>query len=208
MRCRYAIDTQQGFENVLVIDNTPIVDAAKKDLLLKRLRETFAKAGAAIDEDKVDMPWDDEAGTNKGCVIFCQQTADLGHRSFLFLTYPTAQEAENAMRVLDGTQFGRSHTLYVNRFGDIERYANLPVGEGELPTGWKEKSHIEKVSKTTIDDLSTRLTKAGPPPQLARGSRRKGSVPHFPRSRSQYLVEWQEWKRRTDQRCRWQSHQE
>lgn len=65
--------------------------------------------------------------------------------SFLFLTYPDAQQAENALRVLDGTQFGKANTLHFNRFGDIERYANLPVGEGELPTGWREKPFVEKV---------------------------------------------------------------
>jgi hypothetical protein len=29
----------------------------------------FEKAGAAIDEDRVSMPWDDAAGTNKGYVM-------------------------------------------------------------------------------------------------------------------------------------------
>lgn len=63
---------------------------------------------------------------------------------FIFLSYPDAQQAENALRALNGVQFGKAHTLYVNRFGDIERYANLPVGEGELPTGWREKAFVEK----------------------------------------------------------------
>ena len=64
--------------------------------------------------------------------------------SFLFLTYPDSQQAENALNVLDGLKFGSKNILYVNRFGDIERYANMPVGEGELPTGWREKSYVEK----------------------------------------------------------------
>ncbi|WWD22047.1 eukaryotic translation initiation factor 3 subunit B [Kwoniella shandongensis] len=125
---RYAVDTQQGFENVLVIDNIPIIDEGKKQRLVDRLRQLFAKAGAAIEEENISMPWDDSAATNKG---------------FIFLTYPDAQQAENALRVLDGTAFGKN-VLYVNRFGDIERYANMPVGEGELPTGWKEKPYVEK----------------------------------------------------------------
>jgi translation initiation factor 3 subunit B len=66
LTCRYAVDTQQGFENVLVIDNTPIVDESKKDKLLARLRSEFSKAGAPLDEDRIQMPWDDAAGTNKG----------------------------------------------------------------------------------------------------------------------------------------------
>ena len=48
--------------------------------------------------------------------------------------------------MLDGTHFGKANALHVNRFGDIERYANLPVGEGELPTGWRERPFTEKVS--------------------------------------------------------------
>ncbi|OCF37588.1 eukaryotic translation initiation factor 3 subunit B [Kwoniella heveanensis CBS 569] len=125
---KYAVDTQQGLENVLVVDNIPVVDEGKKQKLVDRLRQLFAKAGAPIEEESVNMPWDKEAGTNKG---------------FIFLTYPDAQQAENALRVLDGTSFGKN-TLYVNRFGDIERFANLPVGEGELPTGWREKPYVEK----------------------------------------------------------------
>ncbi|RSH90247.1 Translation initiation factor 3 subunit b [Saitozyma podzolica] len=126
---KYAVDAQAGVENVLVVDNLPIVDESKRQRLVERLRQVFEKAGAGIDEDRLSMPWDNEKGTNKG---------------FVFLTYPDAQQAENALRVLDGTQFGKAHTLYVNRFGDIEKYANMPVGEGELPTGWREKSYVEK----------------------------------------------------------------
>ncbi|WVQ84000.1 eukaryotic translation initiation factor 3 subunit B [Cryptococcus sp. DSM 104549] len=125
---QYAIDTQKGFENVLVIDNIPIVDESKKARLIERLRQLFAKAGAPIEEESINMPWSDAEKTNKG---------------FLFLTYPDAQQAEHAFRVLDGTSFGKN-TLYVNRFCDIERFANMPVGEGELPSGWKEKSYVEK----------------------------------------------------------------
>lgn len=128
---KYAVDTQKGFENVLVVDNIPIVDESKKQRLIDRLRQVFEKVGAAIDADRISMPWDDAAATNKG---------------FIFLTYPDAQHAENALRALDNMAFGKAHTLYVNRFGDIERYANMPIGEGELPAGWKEKPYVERVS--------------------------------------------------------------
>jgi hypothetical protein len=67
---RYAVDAQQGFENVLVLDNIPIIDVSKKQRLVERLRQVFDKAGAGIGEDDIEMPWDDEAGTNKGWV--CQ----------------------------------------------------------------------------------------------------------------------------------------
>lgn len=69
--------------------------------------------------------------------------------SFVFLTYPDAPQAENALRALHNMAFGKAHTLFVNRFGDIEKYANLPIGEGELPSGWREKQYVERVSGTS-----------------------------------------------------------
>jgi translation initiation factor 3 subunit B len=65
---RYAVDTQKGFENVIVIDNIPIVDESKRQRLVERLRQVFDKAGAGIDEERISMPWDDAAATNKGLV--------------------------------------------------------------------------------------------------------------------------------------------
>lgn len=54
------------------------------------------------------------------------------------------KEAENAIHALDGVSFGKS-VLHVNRFGDIQRFASMPIGESDLPSGWKEKEYIEKV---------------------------------------------------------------
>ena len=124
---KFAVDSQEGFDNVVVLDNVPIT-STKGARLIERLRSVIEKAGAAIEEENVQMPWDDEAGTNKG---------------FVFLVYPDAPQAANALRVLDGIKFGKNY-LHANRFGDIERYANMPVGEGELPAGWQEKPYVEK----------------------------------------------------------------
>lgn len=49
-----------------MLDNIPIVNQDRKEKLIERLRAVFAKAGAALDEERISMPWDDEAGTNKG----------------------------------------------------------------------------------------------------------------------------------------------
>lgn len=111
-----------------MVDNVPVVDRAKEQKLYDRLRAAFAKAGAPIEQEAMVMPWDEAAGTNKG---------------FIFLTYPDANQASVALRALDNTAFGKNR-LHVNRFGDIERYANLPVGEGEMPSGWKDKAFVEK----------------------------------------------------------------
>lgn len=69
IEAQFAVDTQKGFENVIVVDNIPIVDESKKQRLVDRLRQVFDKAGAGIDEDRVSMPWDEAAATNKGRVF-------------------------------------------------------------------------------------------------------------------------------------------
>jgi translation initiation factor 3 subunit B len=66
---KHAVDTQKGFENVLVVDNIPIVDEAKRQRLIDRLRQIFDKVGAGIEEERISMPWDDAAATNKGYVL-------------------------------------------------------------------------------------------------------------------------------------------
>lgn len=66
------------FDNVLVVDNVPLVNTDRRQKLLDRLRQLFAKAGAPLKGelregegedrgyDDMDMPWDDENDSNKG----------------------------------------------------------------------------------------------------------------------------------------------
>lgn len=68
--CRYAVTAQKGFETMLVVDNIPVVDVSKKQRLIERLRQTFAKVGAPVEEESIDMPWNVTTGTNKGYVTF------------------------------------------------------------------------------------------------------------------------------------------
>jgi translation initiation factor 3 subunit B len=71
---RYAVSPLDGFDNVLVVDNVPVIDEGKKKKLYERLRSTIAKAGAPLSgtpdaegnySDMV-MPWDNEKGESKG----------------------------------------------------------------------------------------------------------------------------------------------
>ena len=54
---------------------------------------------------------------------------------YMFLTYPSAETATHALRSLDQLLFGKNR-LYVNRFGEIERYASLTIEEGDTPKNW------------------------------------------------------------------------
>lgn len=80
--------------------------------------------------------------------------------SYLFLTYPSPQHALHALHALDQTAFGKNR-LTVNKFGDIERFANMAIeqvdfeqlkgsGKGkEKVRGWVEDEGME-------DRVSTR----------------------------------------------------
>lgn len=63
----------------------------------------------------------------------------------MFVAYADGKEAEHAIRVLNGVKFGSKNTLAVNHFADIERYARAPIGESDLPPGWKDKAFVPRV---------------------------------------------------------------
>lgn len=91
--------------------------------------------------------------------------------------------------------FGKN-VLHVNRFGDIQRFASLPIGEGDLPAGWKEKDYIEKVgSRGSLDQIGNIDTSTGLFAKLAWGSCWKRSVCDFLGHGGQRLVERTQWKR-------------
>ncbi|CED84302.1 translation initiation factor eif-3b [Phaffia rhodozyma] len=126
---QYKPQLDEGFEHVLVVDNVPIVDESKKGKLLERLCALFNKQNVNVTEDQIIFPWDDEAGSSKG---------------FLFLTMPSAQEADYAARVLDQCKFGKS-TLLFNKFSDVERYANVdPQWVEPEEKAFVPKAHLKK----------------------------------------------------------------
>lgn len=45
--------------------------------------------------------------------------------SYLFMEFKTAEEANYVMGAMNGFAFDKKHTFAVNRFTDIERFANL-----------------------------------------------------------------------------------
>ena len=82
---RYAVNPQKGVENVIVVDNIPIVDESRKDRLIERLRQVFERSGAGIEEDRIEMPWDEAAGKNKGCVVRSSGFTRTRHTAWLYV---------------------------------------------------------------------------------------------------------------------------
>jgi len=109
----------ESLDNAVVIINLPQVPEAKVEKLTKVVMKLVSRIGnLALNEDTgftgVDMPFDSDAGTTKG---------------FCFVEYETAEEAKNAISVLDGYKFDKNHSLSVIEYVRAENLADLQEGE-------------------------------------------------------------------------------
>ncbi|TFY80481.1 hypothetical protein EWM64_g3531 [Hericium alpestre] len=107
---KYNVTQEEGFDNILVVDGVPVVDKSKLDKLLAKAAKEFTRKGASIKPDDMTVPWDDAAGKSKG---------------FIFIEFRTPDEATFALNEMNGHPFDSKHTFRVNRFMDIEKYADI-----------------------------------------------------------------------------------
>lgn len=66
LEAKYKVPYEEGFDNVLVVDNVPVVDANMKDRLLAVITRKFAQTAAPIVPGTIHFPWDDKIGKSKG----------------------------------------------------------------------------------------------------------------------------------------------
>lgn len=119
---------EEGFDNILVIDGIPIVDKGKLEKLLAKISKEFNRKGAVVRPDSMTVPWNDATGKSQGYVnsIFKSPSAcQPPFPRFIFIEFRTADEATFALNEMNGHPFDKTHTFRVNRFSDIEKYANL-----------------------------------------------------------------------------------
>ncbi|KAJ3570248.1 hypothetical protein NP233_g4527 [Leucocoprinus birnbaumii] len=107
---KYKVKHDEGFDNVLVLDGVPVIGKDKLDKLLTKICKEFSKKGITVRPDDIHVPWDDSTGKSKG---------------FLFMELRTVDEANLALGALQNHPFDAKHTFKLNRFTDIEKYANL-----------------------------------------------------------------------------------
>jgi translation initiation factor 3 subunit B len=65
IEAKYAINIPETFENIVVVDNVPIVDGSKDEKLLSVIKKIFKSAGS-IKEKGIFMPKDPVTGKSKG----------------------------------------------------------------------------------------------------------------------------------------------
>ncbi|KAJ2441591.1 Translation initiation factor 3 subunit b, partial [Coemansia sp. RSA 2424] len=109
---RFAIPEQEEtLENVVFIDNVPVVDEEKEAKLISFVTRTLVKFGK-VKENGVHMPKDDSKGK-------------MMTKGYMFVEYETAEQAQAAIRGLNGFKFDKSHIFLANRFMDIEKYSEV-----------------------------------------------------------------------------------
>ncbi|KAF9898492.1 Translation initiation factor 3 subunit b [Lobosporangium transversale] len=128
---RFQLSFEEGFNNVVVVDNIPLVDETKEEKLIQFLRKIFKNVGEIRDNHFV-MP---KAVNEKGKLM---------SKGFMFIEFETDEQASLAVKLIDGFKMDKSHTLAVNRFTDVEKYTNVeeefvPPPEEEFV----EKEHLK-----------------------------------------------------------------
>ncbi|KAG1885793.1 translation initiation factor eIF-3b [Suillus subluteus] len=110
IEAKYRVDFDDGFDSIIVVDGIPVIDKSKLDKLLAKISKEFSRRGAVIKPDDIFVPWDDNAGKTKG---------------FIFVDLGNPDAAAFAANAMNGHPFDTKHTFRINRFTDIERYANI-----------------------------------------------------------------------------------
>ncbi|KAL4071027.1 translation initiation factor eIF-3b [Scleroderma citrinum] len=110
IEAKYHVDLNDNLENLIVVDGVPVIDKSKLEKLLAKVSKEFTRKGAAIKPENIFVPWDDSTGMSKG---------------FIFIDLVDADAATFAANAMNGHPFDARHTFYVNRFMDIEQFANM-----------------------------------------------------------------------------------
>lgn len=125
---KYSVQMEEGFNNIVIIDNIPVVDESKRSKLLAVIAKLAGKAGKLKGgEQALYMPMGED-GKSKG---------------FLFAEFARADDATNAVKHCDGYKLDKTHTLTVSKLSDYERYMRVQeeYEEPELDE-FVEKVHV------------------------------------------------------------------
>lgn len=129
---KYSIQMPTTFDNLVIVDNVPIVDTAKEEKLLNVIKKIF-KPVALLQENAIVMPKDQKTCKSKGYVNcielrYCPLFINIFFRSlhsFLFLKLRNADEAKQAISQVDGYRMDKNHILSVFAFDDVEMYESM-----------------------------------------------------------------------------------
>mmetsp|Transcript_3124 Transcript_3124/g.3525 ORF Transcript_3124/g.3525 Transcript_3124/m.3525 type:complete len:694 (+) Transcript_3124:107-2188(+) len=100
------LDPKKNLDRIVVVDNVPVIEEKKMEKLTDVLKKIFGQCGK-IAEDGLELVFDENTGKTAG---------------FCFITYKTAEEAKQAVKLVDGKTLDKKHTFAVNLYTDLEKY--------------------------------------------------------------------------------------
>ncbi|KAJ1979258.1 Translation initiation factor 3 subunit b [Dimargaris cristalligena] len=129
---KYHLTFNESFDNVVVVDNLPVVDESKLDRLLSVVKKIFKPAGT-IKEDGLFMPTSIDPNSGKTMT-----------QGYLFMEFNTPEQASAAIKQLDGFKLDKTHILAVHKYTDVERYATMndTYKEPVIPP-YEEREHLK-----------------------------------------------------------------
>jgi len=114
-----------GVESIVVVDGVPQVGSDRKDKLQTVLRKLFLKSGTVTNE-------------------YYPSTSDGSTKGYVFIEYSNADQALEAVKLLNGYKFDKNHTLVVNLLTDFEKYDDiLENWETPVPQPYKEQGCLQ-----------------------------------------------------------------
>ena len=121
----------ESYETCVIITNLPKAPKAKYEKLVKAVVKLVKRIGTPVENEDfngVYMPLDEEQDSTVG---------------FCMVEYATAEEAENAVKVLEGYKFDKNHTLSVALYPRAKELANVETTEFQEP---KPPPFVEKTN--------------------------------------------------------------
>ncbi|GAO47093.1 hypothetical protein G7K_1305-t1 [Saitoella complicata NRRL Y-17804] len=109
---KFQVPFEEGFDTLVLVDGAPVVPDEKREVLLKVMKKLFSSAGK-VKDDGIFMPMEENS---KGKLM---------SKGFMFVEYETPEQADAAVKALNGRRMDKQHTLSANRFTDVEKYANV-----------------------------------------------------------------------------------
>ncbi|KAK9472567.1 uncharacterized protein V1510DRAFT_417105 [Dipodascopsis tothii] len=123
---KYAVSAEEGLDTFIVIDGAPVVTEKKVEALTKILKKLFGEVGRIREDGGFYMPMED--GKSKG---------------YIFVEYETPEQAAAAVRTFNNRRLDQKHTLLVNKFTDVQRYA-MTSSEADTFEAPEEVPYVEQ----------------------------------------------------------------
>lgn len=112
LETKYRVTLDEDFDNILIIDNLPKIDASKEEKLLGVLKKNlFGPVNAIPRDGGCLMPRDPETGISRG---------------YLFIEFQTAEIAASVAKIANGYRLDKSHVLSALKFADFDGLKELP----------------------------------------------------------------------------------